>query len=72
MAARRRKPKRGKFASPKGQAPNRAKNQYPLNTRKRAVLAKGRATQMVRKGKLSPSKAKQIRAKANKALKRMK
>lgn len=71
-AARRRKMPASKFASPKGQAPNKNKNQYPVDTRKRAVLAKGRATQMVRKGKLSPSKAAQIKRKANKALKRMK
>jgi hypothetical protein len=70
-AARRKKLPKSKFASPKGQAPNKSKNQYPVDTRGRAVNAKARATQMVKKGKLSKSKAAQIKAKANRALKRM-
>lgn len=59
------------FASPKGQAPNKSKDQYPVDTRGRAISAKGRATQMRKKGKLSRSKEQQIKAKANRALKRM-
>lgn len=45
---------------------------YPLDTPRRAASAKGRATQMVKKGKLSQSAAATIKARANKALKRMK
>lgn len=70
-ASRRNKLPKSKFASPKGQAPNRSKNQYPIDTPGRAANAKARATQMAKKGKLSKSKASQIKAKANKALKMM-
>lgn len=41
---------------------------YPMPDKSHAVDAKGRATQMVAKGKLSPSQASAIRAKANKVL----
>lgn len=41
---------------------------YPMPDKSHAVDAKGRATQMVNKGKLSPSQASAIRAKANKVL----
>jgi hypothetical protein len=41
---------------------------YPLDTHNRQVNAKGRATQMVKQGKLSPSQAAQIKAKANRLL----
>lgn len=41
---------------------------YPMQDRKHAANAKGRATQMVNKGKLSPSSAAKIKAKANKVL----
>jgi hypothetical protein len=44
------------------------KRKYPLDTQKRAANAKGRATQMVKKGKLSPSSAANIKAKANRVL----
>lgn len=71
-AKRRKKLPASSFGSPKGQAPNKSKNQYPLDTRRRAINAKARATQMVKRGKLSPSKAKQIKARANKALRRKK
>ena len=43
---------------------------YPLDTHNRQVNAKARATQMVKKGKLSPAAAAQIRAKANRLLHR--
>ncbi len=46
--------------------PNQRK--YPMDTRGRAANAKGRATQMVKKGKLSASSAAKIKAKANKIL----
>ena len=42
---------------------------YPMDTEGRAVVAKGRATQMVKKGKLSASTASKIKAKANRVLK---
>lgn len=42
---------------------------YPVDTRARAANAKARATQMVEKGKLSPSAAAKIKAKANQVLK---
>jgi hypothetical protein len=41
-----------------------------VDTRKRAANAKARATQMVKKGKLSKSAAARIRAKANRRLAR--
>lgn len=41
---------------------------YPMPDKSHAANAKARATQMVKKGKLSPSSAAKIRAKANKIL----
>lgn len=41
---------------------------YPMPDRAHAANAKARATQMVKKGKLSPSTASKIKAKANKIL----
>lgn len=41
---------------------------YPMPDRSHAVNAKARATQMVSRGKLSPSTASKIRAKANRIL----
>lgn len=41
---------------------------YPMPDRKHAANAKARATQMVKKGKLSPSSAEHIKAKANRIL----
>ena len=41
---------------------------YPMPDRAHAANAKARATQMVAKGKLSPSSAAKIKAKANKVL----
>lgn len=41
---------------------------YPMPDRAHAANAKARATQMVAKGKLSPSSASKIRAKANRIL----
>lgn len=71
LTAKRRKvlPK-SKFASPKGHAPNRSKNQYPVDTRKRAANAKARSTQQYRKGRISKSKRDAIHAKANRKLKK--
>ena len=42
---------------------------YPVNDKVHAVNAKARATQMVKKGKLSPASKEKIDAKANKVLK---
>ena len=41
---------------------------YPEDTRGRAANAKARATQQVKKGKLSPASAARIRSKANRIL----
>lgn len=41
---------------------------YPMPDRSHAANAKARATQMVKKGKLSPATASKIRSKANKML----
>lgn len=41
---------------------------YPMPDKAHAVNAKARATQMVKKGKLSPSTAAKIKAKANRKL----
>lgn len=41
---------------------------YPMPDRSHAENAKARATQMVRKGKLSPASAAKIRSKANRLL----
>lgn len=45
-----------------------SQEKYPMPDKAHAVNAKARATQMVKKGKLSKSKANEIRAKANKIL----
>jgi hypothetical protein len=42
---------------------------FPVNDKAHAANAKARATQMVKKGKLSKSAAAKIKAKANKVLK---
>lgn len=59
-AAARNKLKTSQFAGPD--------RSYPVNDKAHAANAKARATQMVAKGKLSPSTASQIKAKANKVL----
>lgn len=59
-AARNRIPA-SKFGLPK-------QRKYPMEDKTHAADAKGRATQMVKKGKLSPSSAAKIRAKANRIL----
>ncbi len=41
---------------------------YPMPDKSHAVNAKARATQMVKKGKLSAASASKIKAKANKVL----
>ena len=41
---------------------------YPMPDRGHQIAAKGRATQMEKKGKLSPATASKIRAKANRLL----
>ena len=41
---------------------------YPIPDKKHAILAKGRATQMLHEGKLSASSAAKIKAKANRKL----
>jgi hypothetical protein len=60
-AARRNKLPSSKFGLP-------GSRKYPMPDRSHAANAKARATQMVRKGKLSASSAARIRAKANRVL----
>lgn len=60
-AARRKSLPKSKFGLP-------GKRKYPVDTPGRAANAKARATQMVKKGKLSSSAAAKIKSKANKAL----
>lgn len=50
-----------KFALP-------GERKYPVDTKARAANAKARATQMVKKGKLSEAQKAKIDAKANKVL----
>lgn len=45
-----------------------AERKYPMPDKAHAANAKARATQQVKKGKLSPAKAAQVRAKANRIL----
>jgi hypothetical protein len=45
---------------------------YPMPDKSHAINAKARATQMVKKGKLSPSTAKKIDTKADTVLKKYK
>jgi len=57
---------RNKIPSSKFGLPGSRK--YPMEDKVHAVRAKGRATEMVSKGKLSASSAAKIRAKANRIL----
>lgn len=41
------------------------KRSYPVDTNARAAVAKGRATQAVKAGRMAPSTAAKIKAKAN-------
>jgi hypothetical protein len=56
-------------ALPKSDFGMPGERKYPMDTKARAANAKARATQMVAKGKLSPSTASKIKAKANRVLK---
>lgn len=60
-AARRHSLPASKFGIP-------SEEKYPMDTRGRAANAKGRATQQVKKGRLSPATAARIKAKANRIL----
>lgn len=57
--------KRNKIPTKEFAGPDRS---YPVNDKNHAANAKARATQMVKKGKLSPATAAKIKAKANKKL----
>ena len=59
--ATRNKLKSSQFALP-------SERKYPVNDKSHAANAKARATQMVKKGKLAPSTASKIKAKANRVL----
>lgn len=56
-------------ALPKADFGEPAKRKFPMQDKAHAANAKARATQMVKKGKLSPGEASKIKAKANKKLK---
>jgi hypothetical protein len=60
-AASRRRIPASKFGEPK-------QRKYPMPDRSHAANAKARATQQVKAGRLSPSTAAKIRAKANRIL----
>lgn len=53
---------------PKKEFGEPSKRKYPMPDKKHAEAAKGRATQMEDKGKLSASEASKIKAKANKEI----
>jgi hypothetical protein len=55
-------------AIPKSEFGMSGEKKYPMPDRAHAANAKARATQMVKKGKLSESSAAKIKAKANKIL----
>lgn len=55
-------------ALPKSEFGMPGSRKYPIPDKKHAVLAKGRATEMVRKGKLSSATAAKIKSKANRML----
>lgn len=55
-------------ALPKGEFGLPGSRKYPMPDRSHAANAKARATQMVKKGKLSAASASKIRAKANRVL----
>lgn len=67
-AKRRSKLRKSQFAAPRGQGPDRSRNQYPVDTKGRAANAKARATQAYKKGRMSKSMRNKIHAKANRAL----
>lgn len=58
--------KRNQLSKDKFALPSERK--YPVDTKSRAANAKARATQMVKKGKLSESSKSKIDAKANRVL----
>lgn len=58
----------GRKAIPKKEFGLPGEKKYPMPDRAHAANAKARATQMVKKGKLSASSAAKIKAKANKIL----
>ncbi len=62
-AKRRNKLPKSKFALP-------GSRKYPVDTKKRAANAKGRATQQYKKGRISKSTKNKIHAKANRVLRK--
>lgn len=60
-ASKRKKIPKSEFGMP-------GERKYPINDKAHAINAKARASQMVKKGKLSPSSKAKIDAKANKVL----
>lgn len=59
---------RARSAIPKSEFGLPGSRKYPMPDRSHAVNAKARATQQVKKGRLSSSEAAKIRAKANRIL----
>lgn len=62
-ASRRNKLKKSQFGLP-------GARKFPIDTKARAINAKGRATQAVKAGRMKPSTAAKIHARANKVIKR--
>lgn len=58
----------GRNALPSSEFGMPGSRKYPMPDKSHAANAKARATQMVAKGRLSPSSAAKIRAKANNVL----
>jgi hypothetical protein len=67
-ARRRKRLKPSQFALPR----KKGRSGYPVHDRAHAANAKARATQQMRKGKISKSTRDRIHARANKVLKRKK
>lgn len=69
-ASKRKSLPKKKFAAPKGTGPNPSRNQYPIDTKKRAANAKARSTQQMKKGNISKSKRDAIHRAANRVLRK--
>ena len=73
MARRRKSPKmtaKKRRSLPKSSFGLPGSRKYPMDTRGRAANAKARATQQMKKGRISKSTRDRIHAKANRVLKR--
>lgn len=67
-AAARKKIPKSQFGLPGAKGAKAGKGKYPMPDKSHASNAKARATQMVKKGKLSPAQARAIDSKADRVL----